>query len=192
MGFASFGAKPNPPKKKRKIAGAEVDGEGSGSNNTPLGMRARAGKGDELGRPEGREGEEVGVGLGEKELGIAGGEGGYGESNHDGKNMPLMGEGGYSIHRPACNIIPPLDEDQQNPASLVQNPEEVRLLEEARERGLRRLEQMGQDRRADGEWDWGALRRGVRDERGDMAFYDASFVEDPWRGLRGEAAIRFG
>ena len=40
-----------------------------------------------------------------------------------------------------------------------------------------------QGKRDDGEWDWQALRRGVPDERGDVAFYDASFVEDPWRGL---------
>ncbi|KAI4256842.1 MAG: hypothetical protein L6R42_006005 [Xanthoria sp. 1 TBL-2021] len=31
---------------------------------------------------------------------------------------------------------------------------------------------------------WNEWRKGVRDERGDMAFYDASFVEDPWRGLK--------
>ena len=31
---------------------------------------------------------------------------------------------------------------------------------------------------------WNEWRRGVRNEKGDMAFYDASFVEDPWRGLR--------
>lgn len=41
-------------------------------------------------------------------------------------------------------------------------------------------------KREDGSWDWQALRRGVRDERGDMAYYDRSFVEDPWRALRGE------
>ncbi len=33
---------------------------------------------------------------------------------------------------------------------------------------------------------WNEWRRGVRNEKGDMAFYDASFVEDPWRGLRGK------
>ena len=37
-----------------------------------------------------------------------------------------------------------------------------------------------------GEWDWQALRKGVRDERGDMAYYDASFVEDPWAALERE------
>lgn len=29
-----------------------------------------------------------------------------------------------------------------------------------------------------------ALRRGVLDQNGDMAYYDTSFVEDPWKGLR--------
>ena len=35
-----------------------------------------------------------------------------------------------------------------------------------------------------GHWDWQALRRGIRNERGDTAFYDASFVEDPWAVLK--------
>lgn len=49
-----------------------------------------------------------------------------------------------------------------------------------------REERVGQGRRADGEWDWQALRKGiVVNERGDVAFYDGSFVEDPWRMLRG-------
>lgn len=39
---------------------------------------------------------------------------------------------------------------------------------------------------ADGQWDWNALRKGVRDEHGDTAYYDASFVEDPWAALRGK------
>lgn len=30
---------------------------------------------------------------------------------------------------------------------------------------------------------WHEWRKGVRDSRGDMAFYDASFVEDSWRGF---------
>lgn len=45
-----------------------------------------------------------------------------------------------------------------------------------------------QGKRADGEWDWHALRNGVVvDERGDVGFYDGSFVEDPWRGLGGKS-----
>lgn len=37
-----------------------------------------------------------------------------------------------------------------------------------------------------GEWDWYALRRGVPDENGDMAYFDKSFVEDPWARLKTE------
>ena len=33
------------------------------------------------------------------------------------------------------------------------------------------------------QYDWHALRKGVRDERGDVAYYDTSFVEDPWKNL---------
>ena len=32
-------------------------------------------------------------------------------------------------------------------------------------------------------YDWAILRRGVRNQQGDMAYYDQSFVEDPWREL---------
>ena len=35
-----------------------------------------------------------------------------------------------------------------------------------------------------GDWVWHALRRGVRNEHGDIAYFDASFVEDPWKELR--------
>ena len=32
--------------------------------------------------------------------------------------------------------------------------------------------------------DWVALRRGVWVSRGEVAYYDKSFIEDPWQGLR--------
>lgn len=32
-------------------------------------------------------------------------------------------------------------------------------------------------------YDWHALRKGIRDLNGDVAYYDVSFVEDPWKGL---------
>ncbi|MCJ1435273.1 hypothetical protein MMC27_004645 [Xylographa pallens] len=36
-----------------------------------------------------------------------------------------------------------------------------------------------------GHHDWNALRKGVRNEKGDVVYYDASFVEDPWEHLVG-------
>ncbi|KAI4164535.1 MAG: hypothetical protein LQ342_001848 [Letrouitia transgressa] len=35
-----------------------------------------------------------------------------------------------------------------------------------------------------GGYTWSQWRTGVRVENGDVAFYDESFVEDPWEGLR--------
>lgn len=35
----------------------------------------------------------------------------------------------------------------------------------------------------DGGHDWAALRRGVRTANGDTAYYDKSFVEDPWKEI---------
>ncbi|MCJ1481380.1 hypothetical protein MMC06_001537 [Schaereria dolodes] len=33
------------------------------------------------------------------------------------------------------------------------------------------------------QYDWVALKRGIRNAKGDTAYYDRSFVEDPWRDL---------
>lgn len=205
MGFAAFGAKPNPPKKKRKIAGAEADNECSGSNNTPLGKGAGSWHMPKRER-EGKGGGGVGLengGVGNWEEGcenVGGGKEGCGKINGGGRIMPLVDDERFEIAGRARCTISPFDEQQQDYLPPRQDLEEEQLLGEARERSLRRLEQMGHDggigKRLDGEWDWNALRRGVRDERGDMAFYDASFVEDPWRGLlgdrEGEAATRPG
>lgn len=99
------------------------------------------------------------------------------------------------------------DYDPDQPRYIEDGAEDVVALQTGAPRALlgtaaggelRHLQGIGEGRgrrleagkRADGEWDWQALRRGVRDERGDMAFYEASFVEDPWRGLRGDGAAR--
>ncbi|KAG8528333.1 uncharacterized protein KY384_007251 [Bacidia gigantensis] len=39
----------------------------------------------------------------------------------------------------------------------------------------------------DGELDLPALRRGVKMENGDIAYYDPSFIEDPWARLRAKS-----
>ncbi len=126
-------------------------------------------------RIEERKGEEprrVVIGLGREEE--------VGDGDGDGKGKDGVGRGEGSID-------PVNGEGQEELSTSVQASEGEGVQEGAWDRGSKRSEQMGQGggegRRADGEWDWGALRRGVRDERGDMAFYDASFVEDPWRGL---------
>ncbi|MCJ1284601.1 hypothetical protein MMC26_003935 [Xylographa opegraphella] len=42
-----------------------------------------------------------------------------------------------------------------------------------------------QSQSREGYYDWNALRKGVRNEKGDLVYYDASFVEDPWKDLVG-------
>lgn len=196
MGFASFGAKLNPPKKKRKVAGADVDHEGSGSNNTPLGIRARVGEDIGPGYELGYIG---GAGDGEREEWSEGVEAVGGKKGADMDSNGFVEGSGMSTAGTETSRNPPYDEKEHQQYTLVSTSEEEGLLEEARQRGLRKLHQMGQEqsasyraeagKRVNDEWDWQALRRGVRDERGDLAFYDGSFVEDPWKHLpRGEVA----
>lgn len=147
MGFSSFGAKPNPPSKKRKLdevaASRTGAGSGSGSNSMPLGKprdqkeEADGGLGgfnkqqieelkhhiqsvETVGKVESRKGEKAGGAM----------------------------EGAGAISTSAVGSSTGL------PAGKLQD-----------------------------NYDWQSLRRGRRTERGDVAYYDASFVEDPWKHL---------
>jgi len=195
MGFGSFGHKPNPPKKKRKLA--DPNSEGSGSNNTPLGVRSRK-LGDQVGEGE-PEGQDVGPGqtysqvrdLGQRYEGqrIAGtrgaGIGGAAHptiSNHrnqlpDRPPVPVLGGFGMDDD---YNTGQPFDTCMMHaePMAVTQMPART-------QQSSTIMSGPGAGRRADGQWDWGALSKGVRDEVGDLAFYNRSFVEDPWRRLRG-------
>ncbi len=195
MGFGSFGHKPNPPKKKRKLA--DLNSEGSGSNNTPLGVRSRKLE-DQVGEGE-LEGQDVGPGqtygqgrdLGQRYEGqrIAGarGEGINGAAhpaipNHrnqlpDRPPVPVLGGFGmdneYTTGQPFDAYTM-----QAEPVAGTQMPAWT-------QQSSTIMSGPGAGRRADGQWDLGALSKGVRDEVGDLAFYNRSFVEDPWRRLRG-------
>lgn len=185
MGFASFGAKPNPPKKKRKIGNTHAVSEGSGSNNTPLGIRGNTHGGPVFNvnaAQEATEQQEKGQsGAGEVEEGGKGryGEWAYGEADACGKMGGL-------VRRP--------DFEEKGP-SYITGDEEIRTSDGNTESVMAPQMHPGMSiagtapgglepgQKTDGQWDWQALRRGVRDARGDMAFYDASFVEDPWKHL---------
>ena len=185
MGFASFGAKPNPPKKKRKIGNTDAASEGSGSNNTPLGIRGKkhGGQGSDLNTAqEATEREAKGqLGEGKEE---EGGRWRYDEwANGEADALGKMG-----------GLVQGPDFEANGPSYIV-GDEEIRMSDGNTGRvtapemhpgvsitgmapgGLEPGQKTG------GQWDWQALRRGVRDARGDMAFYDASFVEDPWKHL---------
>lgn len=244
MGFSSFGAKPNPPKKKRKLG--DPNSEGSGSNNIPLGMRSRKqdkqqeeaqvreeswsnqghtnglwhGEQTQGGKQQQQQQQRKAVphqdGLGipdtlaaeamDETAAMTGHmpqyldwsylEEGGGQDGLNGQGQERVA-GRQQLESPDPLAAEAMDETA---ALLLETGRMPRYLDwgegaaggggsgDGRGRGggvgggeMRRV-----GKRADGEWDWQALRKGVVDERGDVAFYDGSFVEDPWRGLGGE------
>ncbi len=192
MGFASFGAKPNPPKKKRKISNTNTVSEGSGSNNTPLGIRGKKHgapvsdlKAVQRGREQqGKEQlrEREGEGEGEGGGRMRNGEWASGEADALGRTGGLVGESDFEDKGPSYIVG---DEEIRtsdgNTNPVMAPPMHPSVSNAGMETGG-----LEPGRKADGQWDWQALRRGVRDARGDIAFYDASFVEDPWKHLLDE------
>jgi hypothetical protein len=195
MGFASFGAKPNPPKKKRKVDNSSISVDGSGSNNTPLGIRGRK-QGGAAPRQQWGQREEKALGKGQSMHGEGDvktweGDGvmGKGVDGAVGAGYGKEGQGGTGgetlefVDKGRAYIVG--DEEVRtvygNVEPVMAPPMHIGRWEGLQQAGTG----IEPGKRADGEWDWQALRRGVRDEKGDLAFYDASFVEDPWRGLLG-------
>ncbi len=146
MGFSSFGAKPNPPSKKRKLeqlaatrTGAE---SGSGSNSMPLGQ------------PRGQKKEATdGLGGFNKQHG-RGREGHVQPVESIKKVESGKGEKAGGAKDAGASSTNTVGSSDGLPAGALQ-----------------------------GNYDWQSLKRGVRNERGDVAYYDASFVEDPWKHL---------
>lgn len=210
MGFASFGAKPNPPKKRKR---GDLHSEGSGSNNTPLGVGGKQRQGQKMQSVAPHGG--AGVRLGLEGEGNSGGIVGGAEDNKD----LAYGSGRGTVPSLAD------DEDDAGPRYVEEDEDENEDDHEQLQMPLHQIkptkplatytpaptdpipfhQQQGTaqehrqgsgfnpghipGKRADGQWDWQALRKGVRDERGDMAYYDASFVEDPWAQLGREKGL---
>jgi len=150
MGFSSFGAKPNPPSKKRKLdqlAASRTGAEsGSGSNSMPLG------------KPRGEK-NEAGGGPGGFNQQQGGGHEGLVQSDEAvGKLRSWKGE------KAGATMGGAWDKERISTGTTGSSA------------GLPAGNHQGS-------YDWQSLRRGVRDERGDVAYYDASFVEDPWKHL---------
>ena len=183
MGFSSFGSKPHPPKKKQKMS-LEDQSNSTGTNSTPLGVRSRGLVGEKQQKPiaqreEGVEGDGAGKGLTGSVPFVK-------PSIHADGNTTSVQHNEEGSGNP---ILAPSPNDGMNERQQVGNDSvtggflgDNMLLPVNREGLVEMRPEPG--KRADGTWDWQALRRGVRDERGDTAFYDASFVEDPWKDLR--------
>ena len=181
MGFASFGSKPNPPKKKRKLAGVDMSNEGSGSNNTPLGVRTKGPIRVEKGNQS--QDQEYSKTQSHQDYAVGSHDnvGGHvSEAKCQVNGSPGYGVDGYASH--------PADEDDEGKGSL--HAQGLNSTGGPSTTSIHNIPIMspyvqhtgGKD--SNGNWDWQALRRGVIDENGDTAYYDESFVEDPWRHLR--------
>ena len=97
---------------------------------------------------------------------------------HNNANTPEF-EGGRS----AQTAHPPPLQDSRVPIALPPKPPSSDLTQ-LNQHHDHNTTVSRDGKKPDGEWDWYALRRGVQDENGDTAYYDASFVEDPWSHLK--------
>ncbi|MCJ1381660.1 hypothetical protein MMC17_004771 [Xylographa soralifera] len=175
--------------------GAEMSrrtGEGvSGSNSTPLGTRLRNG-----GENAAAEWLKMRIGAGtspqsqeqedeEEDAGMPG----YVDSTPPGSPSPKN-----STHLTNNAEDSPIDEEAEPTRQVEGEKEEVDADSGSGPPGRPpawsstpedfpvRTQQSGSRGR---HWDWNALRKGVRNEKGDVVYYDASFVEDPWKDLVG-------
>lgn len=167
---------------------------GSGSNNTPLGWaRGKQGPLDDRTDEEDRAGQGAVVGTearsGDKttsqDRGALSkvdeyGEPGYMDDTPPGSPLASL-EGEHTQPAEAYERRPPIfhppDSEAHGTTPLIGEGDGARTLAE-RGRGV-----VSEVQRQP--YDWAVLRRGVRNEQGDIAYYDQSFVEDPWRELKG-------
>ena len=177
MGFASFGSKPKPAKKKRKIVGADANHEGSGSNNTPLGVRMKAAEE----KNPGAEAEWKEPGYYEPPV------------NGENEDVPyhLLHTGdlvdGYHIgqnkgYQPRHQPEESKDKTPSSAQSHNNGGQETPKTLQPTSIKPSSPAIPGQD--SNGNWDYHALRRGIIDTNGDTAYYLPSFISDPWQHLR--------
>ncbi|KAI9696084.1 MAG: hypothetical protein M1836_005915 [Candelina mexicana] len=204
MGFTSFGSKPPKKRKFNPRTDAAVDsstGEvvaGSGGNSILLG-KARGGResGESKGYGGGSEGCGAEQGEGEGEGEGDGGDPGYVDDTPEGSPGIIGGDGEGGLEK---------EVEEEETRGLKKNPGQTHSSSTgdttsthlqhpslplkpafvvppstaAEFEGGRSIpSEAGHITREEAQ----RLRRGVRDRNGDIAYYDASFVEDPWEGL---------
>ncbi|MCJ1477378.1 hypothetical protein MMC13_006049 [Lambiella insularis] len=163
----------------------------SGSNSTPLGSVASRDSAE-----SGSRGLDVALGLGGREA-------------HEGTMDDEDDTPGYIEDTPPGSPLTQMVTAFSNAETKAREAERVMGLARSPVQNILLVNQASNDAEADvttstlpsgalpvrpqresmsqGRYDWAALRRGVRNERGDVAYYDASFVEDPWKDLIAKA-----
>lgn len=159
MGFSSFGAKSNPLSKKRKLDEVATSGSSVASSRGVNTMP--------LGKPKAPIGERGVVDA--TQMGGGGEEEEEAEQEEDNEAEHHEVDSGVAKADPGKTDVGEGHVHEQR-VHLTTNPGSVHRAAAA----------------AGGQPDayhWQALRKGIRNEIGDIAYYDASFVEDPWKHL---------
>ncbi|MCJ1470530.1 hypothetical protein MMC07_009176 [Pseudocyphellaria aurata] len=204
MGFSSFGSKPN-PKKKRKLQ--QPSHTGSGSNSTPLGTSRRqeselASRLDIRSEKEFAEGEDGSEREASERLEAEKDEDGDGGSTGEDKGGPvphIFSNARASDPRKSnlndANNTPDLRPTSRTPTfhspkSLPPRPSppassSFQNVRSQSPQWPTQLQAPPRTQQSPQSHNFRSLRHGLRDENGDMAYYDESFVEDPWRALLG-------
>ncbi|KAL8728951.1 MAG: hypothetical protein Q9166_005046 [cf. Caloplaca sp. 2 TL-2023] len=178
MGFSSFGTQPRAYPAKRKKTTHNVGGESSatGGNTLPLGISKPRQRRDEVDREgvEEREGLEGANDAGTvRPMKVAGMDS---DSKAQGATVPSTAEpdvrNDHLIEQRQSELLRRLNEDIWG-----QPARDVPPMETTVDNGKGGFERHS----------WAEWKKGVRDERGDLAIYDRSFVEDPWARLRKNA-----
>ncbi|KAL9122615.1 MAG: hypothetical protein Q9187_000829 [Circinaria calcarea] len=211
MGFTSFGARPKAKKRKYDSAADTTTDQpptlassgcgrgggtrgGSGSNVTPLGStRSKQGMLGDAVEEDNRAGSSVvaGPGAAQSDKSVSEDRGAQGRDDE-------YEEPGYVDDTPPESPLPSLEGEHTQLAEVhehrphVLHPPESEVNMTGRPmaegEGARALVERGKGLASDvpgQRYDWAALRRGVRNQQGDIAYYDRSFMEDPWEGLIG-------
>ncbi|KAI4173541.1 MAG: hypothetical protein LQ343_002879 [Gyalolechia ehrenbergii] len=185
MGFSSFGSQPQAKKRKFAHPPRQPGSEASGGNASGGGNKIPLGKGRER---EGAAEKPVqiggtGVGMGVPGEGVEGGATAAEEGVEKGGREGVRVEEAVGGEGEAMRRFQTAEETRRE-CGGVSTPG----MEGSGARGMEGRAVLGRVLRGAGfqGHSWKEWREGVKDERGDVAFFDASFVEDPWRGLGSE------
>ena len=194
MGFSTFGSKPHLAKKRKR--NDDPSAERTGSNSLPLGSERRAGVrldvdvDPHLG-PDEEDGDQRFIEAGEEDadevenLSI----GHEDISKEAGKENTVVGTG-WSAQTSTWGSgrlmrLSERETLQVSPANIPPRTAVHNMADSSQHNTTAILTtKVTTMTRLGNSSNFAALRHGVRDQDGDVTYYDHSFVEDPWKGLR--------
>ena len=199
MGFAAFGAQPSTKRRKFTHDDAIIDGQddetiaaksGSGANNTALGVRTRPTRQDgvvetEIETEKEKEGSPHGGDKKTKTKAKKGAPRGLADYLAWGNSVAAP----EPAHAPATaqtvTTEETVEEEDHSVVAAVSAQEENVGATAGAEPRIGGLDAASWPQGLPSHEEMGALRRGVKNTRGDMVYFRPSFIEDPWKELVG-------